>query len=265
MADRRCAYCGSEGKMSREHLWPASLHSRLVAVNGTDKGLFWLRRINAEVQGEPTMRDVCRACNNGPLSELDNYICMLFDRYFARILQRFEKVEVEFDYHLLKRWLLKMSYNSARMHSSLDLFVYPPLLPYINGHSKAIGRSVQVYLQLAYPGVVPPERREKPEFQDAPAVWEPQDNRVGFAWFDCPGVGRKLLRAVHLRSYTFYLAFFQITEKSSVANDFAREFLLRMPGTALLMASRSRLNLECDGEDAWRSFDGARETALSSG
>jgi 5-methylcytosine-specific restriction endonuclease McrA len=73
VSDRQCAYCGSEGNLTREHLWPTSLHKRLSATNDVTQSLFWLRRINAEIEGEPTIRDVCSACNNGPLSNLDAY------------------------------------------------------------------------------------------------------------------------------------------------------------------------------------------------
>jgi hypothetical protein len=102
---RLCAYCGSEGTLTREHLWPASLHRRLVEANSQSGNLFWLRRINKEIEGEPTLKDVCVACNNGVLSHLDAYICQLFDRYFARIVQRHERVQFRYDYHLLKRSL----------------------------------------------------------------------------------------------------------------------------------------------------------------
>ena len=75
MSNRQCAYCGSSGPLTREYLWPASLHQRLMEANNDPKGLFWLRRANAEIEGEPKLRDVCQACNNGVLSQLDAYIC----------------------------------------------------------------------------------------------------------------------------------------------------------------------------------------------
>jgi hypothetical protein len=61
----------------------------------------------------------------------------------------------DYDYHRLKRWLLKMSFNSARIHAAKDEFVFPPLLPYILGKSESLGRSVQLYVQLSYPGEIP--------------------------------------------------------------------------------------------------------------
>jgi hypothetical protein len=142
------------------------------------------------------------------LFQLDAYICELFDRYFIYIYQRHATVRFEYDYHRLKRWLLKMSFNSARVDGSMDLFVYADLLRYIRGESLSAGRSVQLYVQLSCPGEIPREHLRDPELIGAPIVWEPKDNRVGLVVFNAEGVGRKVLRAVHLRSFSFFLAFF---------------------------------------------------------
>jgi hypothetical protein len=263
MSERQCAYCGSSGPLTREHLWPASLHRRLTEANDDPKGLFWLRRANAEIEGEPKLRDVCQACNNGALSQLDAYICELFDLYFIHIYRRHAIVRFEYDYHRLKRWLLKMSFNSARVHGSMDLFVYPNLLTYIRGESLSAGRSVQLYVQLSYPGKIPREHLRDPAFVGAPIVWEPQDNRVGLVAFSAEGVGRKILRAVHLRSFSFFLAFFDPKGKSAVVSDFSKTFLGRASATVLLSASRDYADLVCDGMDAWQSFYGSRENSLA--
>jgi len=260
--DKTCAYCESPANLTREHLWPAALHDRLMRANKATGNAFWFRRINAEIAGEPTIKDVCQKCNNGHLSQLDAYICALFDRYFAHILRRYDKVDFEYKYHLLKRWLLKVCYNSARLHTSMDLFAYAPLLSYINGDSASVGRSVQLFLQLAYPGVIPPDRLNDSDLQGAPHMWEPQDNRVGLMRFQVSAKDRKVLRAVHLRSYSFYLAFWKPGTTLSITEDFAGEFLLRMPGSVMLRASDTNVGLVCDGADAWRSFDGAREVNL---
>jgi hypothetical protein len=72
-------------------------------------------------------------------------------------------------------------------------------------------------------------------------------------------VGRKVLRAVHLRSYSFFLAFFEPGEKSATFKHFAKTFLRMMSASALLLPSRSRIELVCDGMDAWKAIDAARE------
>jgi hypothetical protein len=195
---------------------------------------------------------------------LDGYICILFDRYFSHILAKNQKVRFEYNYHLLKRWLLKMSYNSARVNGSIDLFVYPALLPYINGLSLSRGRSAQLFIQLSYPGPIPARERDLlgSEYLDAPDVWEPRDNRVGLAWINIPSRGRKLLRTIHLRSYSFLLGFNAPGATSAEARNFADALLTFVPGTKLLTASSSHLDLSCNGVDAWESYFGARQNTI---
>jgi hypothetical protein len=71
MANRRCAYCGSDGPLTPEHLWPTSLHRRLIDASDDKENQFWLRRLGREIEAEPKLRDVCAKCNNICLSRLD--------------------------------------------------------------------------------------------------------------------------------------------------------------------------------------------------
>jgi hypothetical protein len=254
-----CAFCGSAGRLTREHLWPASLHARLAAINEDEKNRFWLSRLAKEIEGEPTLRDVCADCNNGTLSSLDAYICELFDRSLFRILQKGEEIEFRYDYHTLKRWLLKMCYNSARIHRSADLKALRILAPYILDPAEAVGESVQLFLQLAYPELVPKvDLRDKRE----EVVFEPLGHRAGHLLFRVHDIGQKLLRAVHLRSYSFYLAFFRPGESAAVMADFAEVFCTRRVGVRILSAQESACRLACNGIGAWASFRSSRGTKL---
>lgn len=244
-----CAFCGpTDRKRTKEHLWPASLHRRVVALLDGGEQKFWVARLDKALSNEPTIRDVCAVCNNGELSKLDNYICEAFDRDFCAIRERGEKVSLDYDYHRLKRWLLKMSYNSARM-SGTDVPLFQPLLPYIMGQSLPAGRNVKLFLEMTYPSEIPAD-----ELQDGmPAAVRPAVNRVGF--FGCPTPsGMKWLRAVHLRSFTFLLAFLPPTASAASMHAFVDELLSSRPSACELRASMSRVTLQCDGIDCWTSL-----------
>jgi len=144
------------------------------------------------------------------------------------------------------------------VNSSRDLFVFEPLLPYIMGKDIKVGRSVLLFLQLSYPGEIPEDMLtdEAPKYR--PVFFRPTANRVGHLLFRTYGIGQKLLRSVHLRSFTFYLAFFQTGENHAVLQDFTNVFLLSTRATALLRPSLSCVELECDGLDAWLSFADSR-------
>ncbi len=91
---RVCAYCGQRSEtMSREHVIPAALTGRasqpLIANVRTPNG-------EVAITGQVTVRDVCPACNNGPLSELDEYAVKLYDAYFCRMVEAGDLVRFEY-------------------------------------------------------------------------------------------------------------------------------------------------------------------------
>ncbi len=253
-----CAYCKSPETPTREHLWPASLHSRLAAANKQTSNAFWLARLQKEISNEPQIRDVCAQCNNIVLSELDEYICRLFDSTLVHIPEQHESVRFEYDYHLLKRWLLKLCFNSARIHSSHDLYALEAMLPYILGKNNSLGKTVQLFVQLLYPEEMPEEDLSANAPLERPLFFRPTMNRVGHIFFPDPGGGKKPLRAVYLRSFTFCLAFFKPGEARAVSNDFADHFC-RHFRAVLLHPSQSRVELLCNGTGAWTSFKGSRD------
>jgi hypothetical protein len=107
-----CAYCGAPPPLTREHVWPAGFLKR---------GSFELKfsaRANKTFEGDLTIADVCGACNNGPLSALDDHACELYDRRFGKKVEPNAIVTFTYDHGLLLRWLLKVSYNSARSTGS---------------------------------------------------------------------------------------------------------------------------------------------------
>ena len=77
-SERRCAFCETEGPLTREHVWPQWLKEVLpqglqwfgmeVEENGVKTPRIW--------QGETisaTVRRVCRECNNGWMSRIEEY------------------------------------------------------------------------------------------------------------------------------------------------------------------------------------------------
>ncbi len=90
----------------------------MLTANAQQQTAIWLRGLNKELKSEPTIKDVCDTCNNVTLGRLDDYVCNLFDTQFIDIPQRGNSVTFRYEYHSLKRWLLKISFNSARLHES---------------------------------------------------------------------------------------------------------------------------------------------------
>lgn len=98
--------------MTKEHLYPDCLQARregnrVYSSNATSDTFVG----GAALQ----IKDVCADCNNGVLSELDQYFCRLYDSFIDdRIVRSGEQVQFCYEYDALLRWLLKMLYNNAR-------------------------------------------------------------------------------------------------------------------------------------------------------
>lgn len=109
---QQCAYCGRrDRKITKEHLFPRSLHKRLQELRGEKQHSFWISRLEKVLATEPLLRDVCNVCNNGALSHLDAYICTLWDNFLSHIHERGDVINFTYDYDLLCRWLIKQCYN----------------------------------------------------------------------------------------------------------------------------------------------------------
>ena len=113
---KACAYCRTlKSKLTREHIWPSCIVDRVPTYEAR-----YSERADKVFGGDLTIADVCADCNNGPLADLDAYICRLYDRWFVQFPERGQWLDFDYDWSQLGRWLLKISYNSARACGSDD-------------------------------------------------------------------------------------------------------------------------------------------------
>ncbi|WP_269533510.1 hypothetical protein [Chitinimonas sp. BJYL2] len=110
-----CSYCDQDKAATREHIIPSWYYQHDPSPD--DVG-FMERAKGKIVKTELVIRDVCGDCNNGSLSELDAYGKELFLSHLARYVFKDSSESLCYDYERLVRWLLKISYNSARAHDS---------------------------------------------------------------------------------------------------------------------------------------------------
>ena len=113
----QCAYCSQDRKLTREHIVPSFLYKR--QSRATDDKYGWSDKAGKYIQGEHKIRDVCGDCNNGPLSKLDEYGSrFLKENGFDNELMLDKNFEIRYEYDLLLRWFLKLSFNAARSTDS---------------------------------------------------------------------------------------------------------------------------------------------------
>ena len=129
---RNCAYCGSTDQLTREHIFPDFLGRSYP----TYRTYLDPERGKVPRRSPPTIRDVCRRCNNENLSLLDDYGRNLNQRYFSVLVDPPIDISFVYDFHLLLRWLLKLCYNEARTRE-VPTESYRQFIPYILGRIPA--------------------------------------------------------------------------------------------------------------------------------
>jgi hypothetical protein len=126
----RCSYCGRAGEaLTREHVFPQAM-----VPSGEPRGTFSAKSLSF-FYAQLTVKDTCKKCNNGVLSNLD----MLASGVIKPHLQRFSRAEdlaftIEIDRDILCRWLLKICFNMARITKAPDLDALRSKRPFILGH-----------------------------------------------------------------------------------------------------------------------------------
>jgi hypothetical protein len=113
--NRKCAYCNLDKKLTKEHIWPKCIITRMPELS-----LKFLDSKKIVTGSELVISDVCAECNNKYLSPLDSYLCSLYDKYFINYFEEKTPFIFEYNYDLLLRTILKITFNSSRTVSRLD-------------------------------------------------------------------------------------------------------------------------------------------------
>jgi hypothetical protein len=108
--EKRCAYCGSSGPFTREHIIPKFLYNEFP-----DQKFGYHQKTGKFHYYEAVVRDVCSECNNGSLSKLDAYGKEFFiENKLDRNFTSRKIIILKYDYQPLLRWILKISFNALR-------------------------------------------------------------------------------------------------------------------------------------------------------
>ena len=133
MKTGKCAYCGKEGPLTKEEAFPKFLAHKAGYNVFVDR-----RRGRSPLRLPPVLRDVCQNCNNVLLGRLDTYASQLFKLYFRVPVSVPVLITFQYDFGLLHRWLLKLTYNFARAISE-RVDVFQQHIPYILGDGSKAG------------------------------------------------------------------------------------------------------------------------------
>ena len=107
----KCAYCGQVTKGTKEHIISSGildLFPECYITFDETRGKTHL--------SDPMVKDVCSECNNKRLSYIDSYAKNFISKYFIEEYQENDRVEIEYDYTMIQKTLLKYAFNDMRSH-----------------------------------------------------------------------------------------------------------------------------------------------------
>lgn len=240
---KSCAYCGGPPPLTREHIWPAGFLKR------QDFEIKFSARANKTFVGDLVIADVCEACNNGPLSVLDTHACELYDRRFGKPVEAGAVVTFTYDYGLLMRWLLKISYNSARS-TGQDVGLLASYRETIRCTDPCIPA-----FAVAFLATVSPSDMMNPETGETRKIY-PLAARCGPLLLPGLDVSDMVaLRAVMINAYHFTIV---ITRETGIDAGRFSQLRSRIPGRPLDLRGRMRVgppsipaHVALQGIDAW--------------
>lgn len=140
-----CAYCGQECRPTKEHIISSGILDLFpecfMTIDDMRKKVY---------PADPMINDVCADCNNKKISYIDSYAKEFVKRYFMGKYGADEQLDVEYDYSIIQKMLLKYAYNDLRMRRENTDFFNAKIKSYLmNSHNKAPLSNVTVMAGLA--------------------------------------------------------------------------------------------------------------------
>lgn len=210
--NRKCAYCLQNKKLTKEHIWPKCIINRMPELS-----LRFLDSKKIVTGAELVISDVCSGCNNKHLSPLDSYLCSLYDKYFINFIEEKKPFIFEYNYDLLLRTFLKITFNSSRTVTRIDN-EFEKFRNYIL-YGNEIHENIIIKLDIVTPTLLNGEK------------YYPKSARCGTVNIKEKS-DKYILRVLSINSYYFYIIIFkdeQIT--GEVAETEYWDIFNNIPGT----------------------------------
>lgn len=122
----KCAYCRKDTKGTKEHIISCAvldLFPECYLTYDDARSRIYL--------ADPMVKDVCAECNNQRISYIDSYAKEFIGRYFTQKYTEQDAVEIEYDYTMVQKMLLKYAFNDLRSHKEDCSFFDEEILHYL--------------------------------------------------------------------------------------------------------------------------------------
>lgn len=251
-----CAYCRQDATATREHVIPAFIYRFQKELEKNVIG--WNEAAKKMVGGEHQVKDVCRTCNGGVLSNLD-----AFGKKFlitnGFLTQNYTKREADltYDYNQLVRWLLKISFNSTRTNSD-HTHLFEKFIPYIlEGTPSPKKTDFAVVATLAAPVTT---EELGGDYQALQALADESGRVNPFFMRISYGPNRYetfTLRVVMFGPLLFFLLMYVPGVPTGLASNETKRLLKKFPNLTLLQPSTTRAFLKANST-TWLDYSTAQ-------
>lgn len=251
-----CAYCDKANTLTREHVIPNWFRQK-----SNDLTTFNASAHRTHLKGDIIVKDVCQACNNNQLSALDAYAKSLYEKSLSKTVFYCENITIEIDGTQLLRWLLKISYNSARANNA-DVNI-------LKHHRKSmlgecpIDNHVYCWVDTITPSVKTKGhhfRAAKRSDKNSPTLIKPDWFRIAQFRMPTYSAWNLVQRVILIDSFCFYLLVKPSEPDPALANvelevkNWLNEFTKFFPHAKRIELKTQRLQLQAKSSHAMESI-----------
>lgn len=235
-----CAYCEEDRKATREHIIPDFIYSFQKSQGGN---IGWNDRAQKLVPSEGKIKDVCAICNNVHLGSLDGLVKNMFqDSGIMTNNYLRDHVDFKYNYNILKRWLLKVSYNSARAAGN-KYYRFKRFTSFMLGHEQEES-DVEILVGLYKPEIL--SKEEMAKFKESLVFgkngeFNPFHSRV--AWL--PDIDPNFkVRMIVIGALIFHIIIYNVGQKLGHKKAKLRQWLKKNPKMTKLVPNRKQITVK---------------------
>ncbi len=247
---RVCSYCKKNKKLTREHIIP----NWFLNINPSPDDIQFSEIVPRKfLSTDSVIKDVCAECNNIKLSALDAYGKSLYNDFFIEHVFKDETIDLRYNYDLLCKWLIKLSYNSARVNKA-DLEVLNDYGKYLI-EDRELPENIIVYCGLIspsnindYENITLASRHENCE------LYAPDWFRIGV--FRVPEFDSQnwVYRHVTINSYSFFMFIPKLKHEDSYEESKLIEAIKKANTYGVKLENSGRVIFPAPVLDAYSSF-----------
>jgi hypothetical protein len=245
-----CAYCKLDKPSTKEHIIPAFLYRFQKQME--NKILGWNDIAAKMLSFEAMIRDVCASCNGGVLSMLDASGKEMLEKSEVLVHNNTKSnIGIYYDYDLLTRWLLKLSFNSSRVNRKFAHIFEHHIQYMLVGKPRPQKNELSIVVYMAkaesvkevVPGLEP-----YMQLAEGSNLLNPFLVRITYA--ATPSEAPYEIRGIFFGPLMFFLILFREGISPGLAASETKKFQKRFIGSLILDPKRGHLNLHA-GSATW--------------